>query len=93
MAPDQCLAVDEQLVPTGELFDVADGPLDFNTLRTIRCRIDEAALPGNWRPGYDHAFKLRSRDSLAWAATVHDPQSGRLMEVHTTYSENATVHR
>ena len=35
--------------------------------------------------GFDHCYVLRSQDgSLALAARLHDPQTGRSMEVHTT---------
>jgi aldose 1-epimerase len=36
--------------------------------------------------GYDHCyvFNKAPKDKLSLAATVYDPQSGRVMEVHTT---------
>jgi aldose 1-epimerase len=40
--------------------------------------------PGSPR-GYDHCYVLRSQDgSLALAARVKDPRSGRVMEIYTT---------
>lgn len=81
---DEVLDVDEGLVPTGRFLEVADGPLDFGTLRSIRARFDDVILPGDWKPGYDHAYRLRSSGTLQRAATVRDPGSGRVMEVHTT---------
>ena len=79
---DKYLAVDSGLIPTGELVDVADSPLDFRTPRKIGERIMETGLEP---VGYDHCYVLRSQDgSLALAARVKDPSSGRVMEVFTT---------
>ena len=79
---DKYLAVDSGLIPTGELVDVADTPLDFRTARTIGERIMETGLDPL---GYDHCYALRSQDgSLSLAARVKDPSSGRVMEIYTT---------
>ncbi len=82
IAADQYVAVDDQLIPTGELPAVQGTPLDFTQSTNIGQRIDQVkGDPG----GYDHCYVLRSRDgSLSLAARVHDPQSGRVMEVLTT---------
>ncbi len=79
---DQYLPVDAGLIPTGELADVAGTPLDFRRPHKIGARIEQV---GGDPLGYDHCFALRSRDgSLALAARVRDPGSGRVMEIHTT---------
>ncbi len=79
---DKYLAVDSGLIPTGELVDVADSPLDFRTAHKIGERIMETGLEP---VGYDHCYALRSQDgSLALAARVKDPSSGRVMEIYTT---------
>ena len=82
LAADRYLTVDETLIPTGELADVANTPLDFTKFAAIRSRIGElSGDPG----GYDHCFELRSsNDSLPMAAKVKDPNSGRQMEIYTT---------
>lgn len=82
---DQYLDMDKALVPTGKFLDVVDGPLDFITSRAIRTRFETAALPGDWTPGYDHAYALQPRAALNLAAVVYEPRSGRVMEVRTTY--------
>ena len=81
----QYTEVDGGLIPTGNLPDVADTPMDFTTPQRIGERIDadfeQLALGG----GYDHNWVLRNSDgSLALAATVYEPESGRFMEVFTT---------
>ncbi|MDP6469255.1 MAG: aldose epimerase family protein [Pirellulaceae bacterium] len=82
IASDHYLAVDEGLIPTGELSPVAGTPLDFITAHKLGERIKEI----NANPqGYDHCYALRGQDGrLALAARVKDPASGRVMEVHTT---------
>ena len=82
IAADQALAVDDGLIPTGEMVDVASTPLDFRESHKIGDRLEETGLDPI---GYDHCYALRSQDgSLALAARVRDPSSGRVMEISTT---------
>jgi aldose 1-epimerase len=77
---DKYTAVDSaaNLIPTGELTDVAGTPLDFRSPHAIGERI--AAVEG----GYDHNFVLRSGGgALALAARVYEPTSGRVLEIST----------
>ncbi|MDZ7338104.1 MAG: galactose mutarotase [candidate division KSB1 bacterium] len=82
---DRFTPADAELIPTGELRDVEGTPLDFRRPVAIGARInadDEQLRCGR---GYDHNFVLNSGGgSLALAATVYEPNSGRLMEVFTT---------
>ncbi len=76
---------DAGLIPTGELRSVAGTPMDFRTETQIGSRIhdndDQLLVAG----GYDHNWVLNSSDgSLALAARVYEPTSGRVMEVYTT---------
>jgi len=74
--------VDGELIPIGTVAPVAGTALDFRQPHTIGARRMEAGLRV---PGYDHNFVLdRAGDSLALAARVHEPRSGRVMECHTT---------
>jgi len=80
---DKYTPTDDTLIPTGEIADVAGTPLDFRKSTRIGDRIekltDTAAL------GYDHNFVLNNQSGeLALAATLKDPKSGRVLEVHTT---------
>jgi aldose 1-epimerase len=71
--------VDAGLIPTGEIRDVANSPMDFTTPHAIGERIDQV------EGGYDHNFVLRSGGGeLALAARVFEPGTGRIMEIHTT---------
>ncbi len=73
------------LIPTGELALVASTPLDFRTPHRIGERIDDTHAQLKLGSGYDHNFVLDSSDgSLALAAVLRDPGSGRVLEVLTT---------
>jgi len=83
LAADRFTPVESTLIPTGELKAVAGTPMDFTKAMTIGSRIDKVPLapPG----GYDHNYVLTGGGgSLALAARVREPRSGRVMEVHTT---------
>ncbi len=83
---DKFTPVDSGLIPTGELRPVAGTPFDFTTPSAIGARIgqtqDEQIVLGQ---GYDHNWVLNKRGSeLSLAAKVHEPLTGRTMEVWTT---------
>jgi len=72
-------------VPTGELRDVADTAFDFREERTIRDGMQAHDQQLDFGGGYDHTLALTDWDgSLRFAARVHDPHSGRVLELHTT---------
>jgi aldose 1-epimerase len=72
---------DKALIPTGEIFTIKDTPLDFTEPETIGARIEQLTATR----GYDHNYVLKNSDgSLALAARVYEPGSGRIMEVYTT---------
>lgn len=77
--------VDDGLIPTGELAKVEATPFDFRAPTEIGERIaaDDPQLAR--AGGYDHNFVLdRDGGSPALAARVHEPASGRVLEVWTT---------
>ncbi|HMB94237.1 MAG TPA: aldose epimerase family protein [Rhodothermales bacterium] len=80
--------VDSTLIPTGELRPVEGTPFDFRQPTAIGARIDADNEQIRFGPGYDHNFVLKrenaSADSLALAARVTEPTSGRVMEIFTT---------
>ncbi|KAA5539914.1 galactose mutarotase [Roseiconus nitratireducens] len=78
---DQYLDVDGDLIPTGKLNDVEGTPLDFRTPTTLGKRLEE--LPAT--KGYDHCYVVRGEPGdLRTAATVIDPDSGRILDIETT---------
>jgi aldose 1-epimerase len=84
---DKFTPVDEGLIPTGELRNVAGTPFDFLSKHAIGERInkndDEQIKIGK---GYDHNYVLNKPkpDSLTLAARVTERGSGIVMEVFTT---------
>jgi len=73
------------LIPTGELAPVAGTPFDFTRPRLIGERIAADHPQMAIGRGYDHNFVLDHRgDAPGLAALVHEPASGRVLEVLTT---------
>lgn len=82
---DRFTAVDDTLIPTGELAAVAGTPLDFSEPTAIGERIDSDHPQMELGGGYDHNFVInRDGPGLVRAAEVYAPESGRVMEVLTT---------
>ena len=82
---DHFTPVDETLITTGEIRSVAKTPMDFRQPTPIGTRIDTADEQLQFGGGYDHNWVLNNPDgSLTLAARVTEPESGRVLEVHTT---------
>ena len=79
------LPVDESLVPSQNLVSVEDSPFDFREFHTIGQRIEQTSSVPD---GYDHCFAFdgysSQSDEVFLAAVAKDPESGRVMEIHTT---------
>ncbi|MER6955127.1 aldose epimerase family protein [Streptomyces sp. NPDC000618] len=73
LAASRYTPVDADLIPTGELAQVADGRFDFRAARKVGA-------------GYDHNFVLDKgvTDTPVEVAELHDPASGRVLTVATT---------
>jgi aldose 1-epimerase len=79
------LPVDSTLIPTGELISVNNTPFDFKEFKKIGQQINEEDQQLNYGSGYDHCWVLNdSGGHLKIAAKVHEPKSGRTLEVLTT---------
>jgi aldose 1-epimerase len=74
------------LIPSGELRPVAGTPFDFRTPQSIGSRIDIADEQLALGHGYDHNWVLDKARAgeLTRAASLYDPESGRVMELETT---------
>jgi len=78
--------VDETAIPTGELAPVQGTPFDFREMTAIGKRQSEDHRQLEYVRGYDHNFVI-NRDNpgeLVLAARLHEPESGRIMEIETT---------
>lgn len=74
--------VNDTFIPTGEIKLVAGTPMDFTKATPIGQRIKQ--VKGD-PIGYDHTYVLDGNGNESkLAARVRDPQSGRVLEVHTT---------
>jgi aldose 1-epimerase len=82
LAADYYTPADATLIPTGEIAPVKETPMDFTSSKPIGSRFSEIRSKPT---GYDHNFVLNSGGkSLALAARVYEPQTGRVLEVQTT---------
>ena len=82
IAADNFTPTDKTLIPTGEIKPVKGTVMDFTEPHPIGAKIEELkSFPG----GYDHNYVLNGGGkSLALAARVRDPKTGRVMEMSTT---------
>ena len=80
IAAETYLPVDADLIPTGEIRNVAWTPYDFRAGKKVRRK------PGEEDVVYDHNFCLSDahRDAVAFAAALEDKDGNRRMEVWTT---------
>lgn len=75
---------DNTSIPNGELADVTGTPFDFRKAKPIGQDIEQSHEQLEFGAGYDHNFVLDKEDGeLSLAARVYEPNSGRVMEVHT----------
>ncbi len=68
------------LVPTGQIKPTAGTPFDFKEPKVISRDMGQVA------GGYDHNYVLKKQQEgeLSFAAKLHEPKSGRVMELSTT---------
>jgi len=85
IAADEFVPVNEELIPTGKYAAVAETPFDFNEPKTIGKDIEQPHQQIMIGKGYDHSWVLQDYDEkIRWVARVVHPETGRVMEVHTT---------
>lgn len=82
LSADYFTPTDSTLIPTGEIQAVKGTALDFRTSKTIGSQIQQVS---NEEGGYDHNFVINNGGrGIVLAARVYEPQTGRVLEVHTT---------
>jgi aldose 1-epimerase len=82
---DRFTPVDATLIPTGELRRVEGTPFDFRKPVAIGERIDADDEQIRFGAGYDHNWIIaKPPGALGLLARVHEPESGRTMEVLST---------
>ena len=81
------VAIDEALIPTGEIKSVDQSPFDFRIPKTPRSGIDQPNLQLQFGNGYDHSFVLDKNQlggPMTPAVTLYSPQSRIEMQLSTT---------
>jgi aldose 1-epimerase len=83
---DKVLVTDKAQIPTGELKPVAGTPFDFTKPTAIGARINDTTdTQLRYGHGYDHCWVFSDPSkALKLGATLHEPASGRFMEMYTT---------
>jgi aldose 1-epimerase len=82
---DKFTPTDATAIPIGELASVEGTPFDFRKATPIGKRIDAADTQIKYGQGYDHNYVINGKPgTLRPTAIVHDPKSGRVMEISTT---------
>ncbi|WP_282037944.1 aldose epimerase family protein [Saccharicrinis aurantiacus] len=77
--------LDSTQIPTGELDNVEGTPYNFKSSLPLGARINDDFEQLKLGNGYDINFVLnKDEELLSHAATLHDPTSGRVMDVYTT---------
>ncbi|MCM2373762.1 aldose epimerase family protein [Aporhodopirellula aestuarii] len=78
---EEVLAIDDDLIPTGELVHVENTPFDFRRQTSFAARIQSLQAT----KGYDHCYVVDGpAGTLRPAAHVVDPVSGRGLAIETT---------
>jgi len=82
---DSITPVDATGIPSGEILPVEGTPFDFRSVKLVGRDIEVDNIQLRYMGGYDHNYVLNTEPpSLSHAATLNDPESGRIMEVFTT---------
>jgi aldose 1-epimerase len=82
---DKITPVDKDLITTGEYAPVAGTPFDFSKPTAIGARINDPDQQLQFGIGYDHNWVInKPPGKLGLQARVHEPVSGRVMEVWST---------
>tara|TARA_B100000035_G_scaffold299309_1_gene293860 strand:- start:217 stop:1350 length:1134 start_codon:yes stop_codon:yes gene_type:complete len=84
---DKYTPVDETLFPLGKNVTVKNTPFDFRKPKAIGRDLDQQKTNTQLKhgAGYDHNWVLKrpNDNSMAFAAHITEPQSGRVMEIYT----------
>ncbi|MDF3078382.1 MAG: aldose epimerase [Sphingobacteriaceae bacterium] len=81
---DKFTPLNENLIPTGELRNVANTAFDFRTATAIGARINDNDPQLKYATGYDHNYVLNGAPGkLNYAATITGIKSGISMDIYT----------
>lgn len=81
---DKFVEVDNELIPTGNLIDVKNTPMDFRNPKIIGSEIDSNFEQLHFTGGYDHSYVIsKTKEGIEKIATLLDESSGRTMDVYS----------
>ena len=81
---DNFVEVNNELIPTGNLVNVENTPMDFINSKQIGDDIDSDFEQLKFTGGYDHCYVInKTKDGIEKIAVLSDAKSGRTMEVFT----------
>lgn len=81
---DRFVPTDATGIPNAGIQPVADTPMDFRRPRRIGDRINNDFEQLVFGKGYDHSWAVNGEPgTLRLAAELHDPESGRVMQIET----------
>ncbi len=80
---DEFTITDSELIPTGELCDVTNTPMDFRTMKKIGQDINAEYEPLILAKGYDHNYVLKNNGNNELVAKLYSEKTGITMEVYT----------
>lgn len=81
---DKFVEVDDELIPTGNLINVDNTPMDFRTSKVIGTQINDNFEQLKFTGGYDHCFVInKSTDGIEKIAILSEDTSRRVMEVYS----------
>lgn len=80
---DSYTTADAESIPTGEITDVTDTPMDFRKKKAIGLEIELEYEALTFAKGYDHNYVLNNHGSYAKVAEMSAKESGITMEVYT----------
>lgn len=80
---DEFTITDSELIPTGELCDVTNTPMDFRTMKKIGQDINAEYEPLILAKGYDHNYVLKNNGNNELVAKLYSKKTGITMEVYT----------
>ena len=82
---DQFTPVNATLIPTGKFMNVEGNPFDFREPKSIGRDIQADHEQLKIGAGFDHNWIINEHDgkTMRLAARVHEPTTGRVLEVHT----------
>ncbi|HVB03417.1 MAG TPA: aldose epimerase family protein [Chitinophagaceae bacterium] len=80
------LPIDSNFIPTGEILDVHDTPMDFTIPKKVGKDINDHFQQIKYAGGFDQTWVLNKSEKheLTLAARVRDSSTGREIQVYTT---------